>query len=91
MEITPRYTHDCSSCIFLGYYHMYDLYYCTSEHETVIARWSDYGPDYHSGLGFASPFINAVTGKMEVCKPLEEALHRVIVSDLRILVEESIA
>ena len=48
----PRYAHDCDTCIFLGQYKKYDLYYCAGE-PTVVCRYSDKGPDYNSGLAFA--------------------------------------
>lgn len=56
MEL-PRYEHDCTKCIFLGYEDKYDLYTCLKEDEitiyTVIARYSSEGPDYYSGLLYA--------------------------------------
>lgn len=52
----PRYKHDCSQCIFLGYYQQYDLYFCRHTYyliPTVIARFSSEPEDYTSGLGLA--------------------------------------
>jgi hypothetical protein len=55
----PRFTHDCSRCIFLGRWQHYDLYYCaqmfgeTDRLPTVIARYGHSGPDYASGLAIA--------------------------------------
>jgi hypothetical protein len=47
----PRYQHDCSSCKFLGKYREFDLYFCKQiSIPTVIARYSDDGPDYYSGI-----------------------------------------
>ncbi len=46
----PRFTHDCSSCIFLGRFGDYDLYHHTIGIETVVARYGSEGPDYTSGL-----------------------------------------
>jgi hypothetical protein len=54
----PRFIHDCSSCIFLGVYDSgpqwggtCDLYFCPSCGDgSVIARYSDEGPDYRSGM-----------------------------------------
>jgi len=47
----PRYVHECSTCIFLGLYEEYDLYYCPqSGNPTVIARYSSDGPDYLSSM-----------------------------------------
>ena len=67
-----NHTHDCSKCIFLGNYstivnyehkpiegkkRVYDLYYCSWE-PTVIARYSDHGNDYRSGLFSSHPAIH---------------------------------
>jgi len=53
-----RFKHDCDDCIYLGQYNEFDLYFCpgTGEQytETVIARYSDEGNDYHSGMEFAT-------------------------------------
>lgn len=49
---TPRYTHDCEECVFLGTHSKYDLYYCGAN-PTVIARYGTEG-DYNSGLACAS-------------------------------------
>jgi hypothetical protein len=55
----PRFTHDCTKCAFLATHeyeeegHRYDFYFCTAQigHiPTVIARFSDEGRDYLSGL-----------------------------------------
>jgi len=53
-----RYSHDCSNCVSLGQFNQYDLYCCkcisTSRYGretssvTLVARYSDYGPDYIS-------------------------------------------
>jgi hypothetical protein len=47
----PRYEHYCRTCEFLGQYKEFDLYYCSNE-PTIIARYSDEGGDYGSGLVF---------------------------------------
>lgn len=51
---TPLYNHDCEACVFLGHQQMQDLYYCDQgggqNMSTVIARRSDRGEDYVSGL-----------------------------------------
>lgn len=52
-----RYEHDCNSCKYLGRHEEYDLYFCSNE-PTVVARYSDHGPDYIAGLMFAKPDIN---------------------------------
>jgi hypothetical protein len=53
---TPRFTHDCKKCNFLAHYNGHDLYFCGTGrmlNATVIARFSDSGPDYKSGLVLA--------------------------------------
>lgn len=59
------YKHDCKRCTFLGtheeiagYLHA-DLYFCNQLHKlpTVIARYSDEGSDYTSGLGSRIPSL----------------------------------
>ena len=59
---TPQYIHNCDNCHYLGRClcrcecgcesgKEADLYYCPQGSlPTVIARFSDYGPDYISGL-----------------------------------------
>ncbi len=49
----PVFRHDCDRCIFLGHFEGRDLYYCHHGIPTVIARHSDEGPDYQSGMAFA--------------------------------------
>ena len=50
-----RYQHDCKICVFLGNYRDHDLYYCPQGGlPTVIARYSDAGPDYVSGRAIAN-------------------------------------
>jgi len=49
----PRYTHDCSSCLFLQCYKEYDLYFCPRSAPSclggsVIARESSEASDYFS-------------------------------------------
>lgn len=59
----PKWEHDCDSCVFLGNtiggHHTVDLYYhASTEHDyvSVIARYSDDGPDYSStDLSHARP------------------------------------
>jgi hypothetical protein len=50
-----RYEHDCDNCVFLGQFENADLYVCAHNNiiDTVVARFSDDGPDYLSGLTFA--------------------------------------
>lgn len=72
----PLYEHDSDCCTYLGqlrqkdgpYRGLYDLYYCPQMGSpTVLARWSSSGPDYYSGVCFASPDRNPL---------LFEALNR---------------
>lgn len=60
----PLFQHDCDDCISLGEHKIgeveADLYFCTQGGimNTVIARYSDDGPDYSSGLEFMhNPFL----------------------------------
>ncbi len=57
MSESPLYKHDCSQCEFLGSHRFmeddYDLYFCLRDgFPTLLARWSDDGPDYLSGFSF---------------------------------------
>lgn len=64
----PRYQHDCCQCVSLGALGNADLYYCDqgkTDGSTVIARYSDEGSDYTSGI------IGA-----EYSRHLSEALRR---------------
>lgn len=54
----PRYDHDCSSCVFLGQFGEYDLYFCPGE-TTLLCRFGDEGPEYKSGFEFALCFVDA--------------------------------
>jgi hypothetical protein len=52
----PRYVHDCDRCTFLGRWREYDLYFCPQTGiPTVLARYSDMGQDYTSGMGSDVP------------------------------------
>jgi hypothetical protein len=50
----PRFTHDCSACVFLGQSDEYDLWWCPDREGTagelasVILRHADDGPEYYS-------------------------------------------
>jgi len=59
---TPKFKHDCSECIFLGLYKGNDLYFCRQggSFPTVISRYGNDGPDYSSGMEFATPNINPI-------------------------------
>ena len=51
---TPKYTHDCESCDFLGHFWGHDVYFCArrpgtmNRHGSWIARFGDDGPAYAS-------------------------------------------
>lgn len=55
--MNPHYEHDCDTCRFVGQHTdqtdgtLYDLYICPTE-PNVVARYSNNGPDYTSGLEF---------------------------------------
>lgn len=64
----PRYKHDCDHCRFLGRHLNADLYFCECSNgsrnpryivlsPTVIARFSDSGSDYVSGLDNDAPCL----------------------------------
>ena len=59
--MNASFTHDCDCCKFLGTYKKHDLYFCVQDGvlPTLIARYSNDGPDYISGLSFAkvSPLL----------------------------------
>ena len=50
--MTPKFTHDCTTCKYLGHYFNHDVYYCPGdtlfELGTMIARRSSDPPDYSS-------------------------------------------
>jgi hypothetical protein len=50
---TPRFTHDCDACRFLGQFGRYDLWVCPQRSGvrtsgSLIARYGSDGPDYES-------------------------------------------
>lgn len=53
IDTFPRYEHNCDSCHFLGKHEDADLYACVGKNPTVIARTSDEGSDYTSGIAGA--------------------------------------
>lgn len=65
----PRYEHDCRSCLFLGQYQKFDLYFCPKD-PTIIARYSSDPSCYHSGIVFA------VIADGRAINPYAEALVR---------------
>jgi hypothetical protein len=48
LSVKPRFEHDCTKCIFTGQDEEFDFYYCPPFQGTVVARYSDDGPDYTS-------------------------------------------
>ena len=62
----PRFQHDCKHCVYLGtlisdYFgsnEPFDLYFCSGPN--VVARMSNDGPDYMSGLIFADRNKNCI-------------------------------
>jgi hypothetical protein len=48
----PKFKHDCERCTFLGNFKGFDLYFCpqTPNLPTVLARFSNEGADYVSGI-----------------------------------------
>ena len=75
---TPRYTHDCTNCTFLGQHKEFDLYVCAvgKNITTVIARYSSDGPDYVSGLSFAVNYRMGMFKRSKDISALEKALTR---------------
>lgn len=53
-EVKRPFEHDCDGCVYLGADEEYDFYCCgKGPGATVIARFSDEGPDYASGAEHA--------------------------------------
>lgn len=71
-----RFVHDCDECEYLGQRGEYDLWACVRRNDphggTLIARWSDDGPDYYSGTVFAVAAL--LSGDTDY--PLVEAFRR---------------
>jgi hypothetical protein len=45
----PEFEHDCDACLFLAHYQDHDLYVCgDQDRASLIARYSNDGPDYKS-------------------------------------------
>ena len=58
-DAPPRYTHDCTDCIYMGRLWHLDLYFHPGDGAhptdlTVVARFGSDGPDYESGIGSQS-------------------------------------
>ena len=69
---TPQFKHDCTECNFLGRDStgQYDLYYHAHGgpiYRTLIARFSDRGADYKSGL-FMVGLVPEITEAHEKAK-----------------------
>lgn len=79
VQESPKYQHDCPACRFLGGYthegEHYDLYACNQGGAvpTVIARWSDNGPDYTSGQSIGR---SLALNPEHQAHPLAEAYRR---------------
>lgn len=61
---SPRYQHDCDTCIFLGRKWHLELYFHPSSDavlRTVIARFGSEGPDYESGVGMPTMGLYVAT------------------------------
>lgn len=80
----PLYEHDCDQCVFLGRFEsdksldskktIFDLYLCGSnDYPTVVARYGVGGPEYKSGMIFAT---NHIFNDKDFSEPLAEALRR---------------
>jgi hypothetical protein len=52
--VTPRWYHDCVSCIFIGQDDERDYYYCPPD--TLLVRWSRYDYAYAEELDEAPEF-----------------------------------
>jgi hypothetical protein len=44
---SPKFTHDCNACVFLGHLDGNDLYICDGD-PAYVARFGDDGPDCRS-------------------------------------------
>ena len=90
--MTPRFEHDCDSCVFLGRYRFendpnkrfdYDLYVCgqgDKSFPTVIARFSDELPDYMSGLPSALASYDKASPSFPLLVALQDAYYRGYIS-----------
>jgi hypothetical protein len=84
---TPRYEHDCSDCVYLGQFNKYDLYFCPRE-PTIIARYSNEGSEYTSGIVFGITSDEVRPGEAH---PLRECLIRALmISDHRHAINEHV-
>lgn len=83
----PHYQHDCSLCHWLGDHQVgdriYDLYFCSKGHPTIISRYSDEPGDCNSGLTFG--IIR------DPIPALREAMIRaVLIPEFRVLINEHV-
>lgn len=55
MDSTPRYTHDCECCKFLGTHGDLDLYWCSQGGlvPTLLGRFGNDGNSYLSSLQYS--------------------------------------
>jgi len=82
-EPTPRFKHDCQRCRYLGTIvssgGLADLYFCdqSGSRPTVIARFSDEGSDYASGLVDLGDEFRVGTAELFVAATLARKNHLV--------------
>jgi len=69
-----RHEHDCDTCVFMGRFEKYDLYFCPSD-KSLIARYGVYGEYMSSSIGNYISLENC--GFNEKDSPLSECLSRV--------------
>lgn len=73
---TPRFTHDCDACTYLGEHEGRDLYHCLQGglFPTLIVRESSVDSDYLSGSIFAEmglpDFVEAAKRARELGLPV---------------------
>lgn len=83
MSESPRYRHDCDSCIYLGAFGRFDLWHCPHcDGGSVIARYGDEGAQYASGP--INLWRNLATTTPDVLA-MQEGIRRI---DARILEAE---
>jgi len=73
----PKFEHDCSDCTFLGHENNHDLYFCASE-PTIIARFSDEGSEYSSGLVFGLSEDHILNKTLRAALSLKEPREKIV-------------
>ncbi len=72
--ITPRHTHDCAHCRFVGRFEKLDLYTCKGAHGTTyIARFGIDGK-YYSGEDFENRISKVVRSEISGRSESQHAL-----------------